>query len=58
MSITFSKTNILHFYCVSCDLAKCFWDIVGNSLFTIVFQLLQNSWVIQIKFVFEKSHRN
>jgi hypothetical protein len=35
MSITFLKTSIHPFYCVSCDFVKCFWVSVGNSLFNI-----------------------
>jgi hypothetical protein len=38
--------------CVSCDFAKCFRVNIGNSQFNIVFQFLQASWVIRIKYFF------
>jgi hypothetical protein len=36
------------------DLAKCFWVSVGNSLSSVVFRLLQASWVIRINFPFRE----
>jgi hypothetical protein len=55
MSITFSKTRIrLFFGIVLCDFAKCFWVNVGSSMFSIMFQFLQASWVIPINSFFDK----
>jgi hypothetical protein len=61
MSTAFSKTSIHFFYLfilkkhVSCNFVKCFWVSFGNSLFSIVFQFLKTSWVIQINYFVEKS---
>jgi hypothetical protein len=57
ISTAFSKTSIHPFQCLSYNFAKCFWVSVGNILFSIMFQFLQDSWVIRINSFFVKYHQ-